>query len=44
LEHAPADAHDEVHLFFDSTAETLAAENQARESTEVAETGRRTTF
>ena len=29
LEHAPADAHDEIHLFFDSTAERLASENQA---------------
>ncbi len=29
LEHAPTDAHDEIHLFFDSTAETLAAERQA---------------
>jgi len=28
LEHAPADAHDEIHLFFDSTAERLASENQ----------------
>jgi hypothetical protein len=26
LEHAPADAHDEVHLFFDATAERLASE------------------
>ena len=26
LEHAPADAHEEIHLFFDSTARTLAAE------------------
>jgi len=30
LEHAPADAHEEIHLFFDATAERLAAENQAR--------------
>jgi hypothetical protein len=28
LEHAPADAHDEIHLFFDSTAERLASENR----------------
>jgi len=28
LEHAPADAHDEIHLFFSSTAERLASENQ----------------
>jgi hypothetical protein len=28
LEHAPADAHDEIHLFFDSTAERLAAETE----------------
>lgn len=26
LEHAPADAHDEVHLFFDATADRLALE------------------
>ena len=29
LEHAPADAHDEIQLFFTSTAERLASENQA---------------
>jgi len=29
LEHAPDDAHDEVHLFFDSTAERLASEFEA---------------
>jgi hypothetical protein len=28
LEHAPADAHDEIELFFTSTAERLASENQ----------------
>jgi hypothetical protein len=27
LEHAPADAHDEIRLFFVSTAERLASEN-----------------
>ncbi len=27
LEHAPADAHEEIRLFFDATAEGLAAEN-----------------
>jgi hypothetical protein len=27
LEHAPADAHDEIELFFTSTAERLASEN-----------------
>jgi hypothetical protein len=26
LEHAPANAHEEVHLFFDSTAQLLASE------------------
>jgi hypothetical protein len=30
LEHAPADAHDEIHLFFDATAEPLAAENPSQ--------------
>src|SRR5882672_11384821 len=29
LEHAPADAHEEVKLFFDSTAERLTQEAQA---------------
>jgi hypothetical protein len=29
LEHAPTDAHDEIHLFFDAAAATLAAENGA---------------
>lgn len=29
LEHAQADAHEEIRLFFDSTAERLAAENGA---------------
>jgi hypothetical protein len=28
LEHAPANAHDEVRLFFDSTAEIQASEGQ----------------
>jgi hypothetical protein len=27
LEHAPADAHEEIHLFFDATAERLASES-----------------
>jgi len=27
LEHAPSDAHDEIRLFFDATAERLASEN-----------------
>jgi hypothetical protein len=27
LEHAQADAHEEIHLFFDSTAERLAADH-----------------
>jgi hypothetical protein len=27
LEHAPADAHEEIELFFSSTAERLASEN-----------------
>lgn len=27
LEHAPADAHDEIHLFFDATAERLLVES-----------------
>ena len=40
LEHAPADAHDEIHLFFDSTAERLASENEAIPSAaETAPTG-----
>ena len=26
LEHAPADAHPEIHLFFDTTADRLASE------------------
>jgi hypothetical protein len=30
LEHAPADAHHEIRLFFNSTAERLAAEPPAR--------------
>lgn len=30
LEHAPADAHEEIHLFFDSAAETLLAEGSGR--------------
>jgi hypothetical protein len=34
LEHAPADAHEEIHLFFDSTAARLADEEQASESPE----------
>jgi hypothetical protein len=29
LEHAPADAHHEIHLFFDATAERLAMEGGA---------------
>lgn len=29
LEHAPADAHDEIELFFTSTAERLASEESA---------------
>jgi hypothetical protein len=29
LEHAPADAHEEIHLFFDSTAARLAGEVQS---------------
>jgi len=33
LEHAPADAHDEINLFFDSTAERLASENQLATTT-----------
>ncbi len=28
LEHAPADAHDEINLFFDATANALSAESQ----------------
>ena len=28
LEHAPADAIEEIHLFFDATAEQLAADQQ----------------
>lgn len=28
LEHAPADTHEEIHLFFDATAEQLAVEGQ----------------
>jgi len=28
LEHAPADAHDEIHLFFGAAAEGRASENQ----------------
>jgi hypothetical protein len=32
LEHAPADAHDEIRLFFTSTAERLSSENR-RETT-----------
>lgn len=27
LEHAPADAHDEIHLFFDAAEATLATED-----------------
>jgi hypothetical protein len=27
LEHAPGDAHDEIHLFFDAAEQTLLAEN-----------------
>ncbi len=27
LEHAPADAHDEIRLFFDSAAESLSTDN-----------------
>ncbi len=41
LEHAPADAHAEIHLFFDATADRLAAEDQgARSATSAAATGR----
>jgi hypothetical protein len=29
LEHAPADAHDEIRLFFNATAERLASEGQS---------------
>jgi hypothetical protein len=29
LEHAPSDAHEEIHLFFDSTATRLAGEVQS---------------
>jgi hypothetical protein len=29
LEHAPADAHDEINLFFDATAENVASNAQA---------------
>ena len=32
LEHAPADAHDEIRLFFDATAERLASERHAEVS------------
>ena len=32
LEHAPADAHDEIRLFFDASAERLASEGQAEAS------------
>ena len=32
LEHAPADAHEEIHLFFDATAERLASEGHAEAS------------
>jgi hypothetical protein len=31
LEHAPADSHQEIELFFTSTAERLAAESQSQE-------------
>jgi hypothetical protein len=30
LEHAPADAHDEIHLFFDSATTRLASEDTYR--------------
>lgn len=33
LEHAPADAHAEVHLFFDATAERLADESHLGQAT-----------
>ena len=30
LEHAPADAQEEIHLFFDAAAECMDAENASR--------------
>jgi hypothetical protein len=32
LEHAPADAHDEIRLFFDATSQRLASEGPAEAS------------
>jgi hypothetical protein len=40
LEHAPADAHDEIPLFFDSTADRLASEGHAEASSATEEASR----